>query len=579
MSSKGVTIRDIERIAPFSRTSTEEFETGRWSPQKPAFLEKTSPCREACPVGNDMARAFHLASLGDYDKALALVRQENPLPGVCGRVCYHPCETACNRASWDEPVNIRGLERFLADHGNAPPPEVPSKLRSHLKVGVVGSGPCGLSAAYHLARLGYLVTVLEAMPLPGGMLRYGIPAYRLPREVLDKEIEQVRQMGVQILCGQELGRDIQLKDLRRDFRALFLALGAHEATGLGLEGEELEGVVRGIDFLRELNLGRHVQLGSNVVIVGGGNTAMDCARSALRLGARDVAVLYRRGREHMPALPEEVKAAEKEGTRILPLSSPARILGERGRITALECLRLKAGPLDEKGRPLPVPIPGSGFTMPLDTLILATGQLPHTGFAGSGGLAVDELGIIQTNSQNPATNLEGVFAGGDCAGGKAFVAHAIAGGKMGALAIHCFLEGKDLRKEFEKLRIGKGEAFSFQALLEPEGTQVNLKSVVGTKQINTLCFPRAPRKDNPQISGAGFQETVGGLDPAQLQAEARRCFKCGTCTQCDLCYLLCPDISIIKFKQGYGIKTEHCKGCGQCAATCPRHVVEMGGKS
>lgn len=577
MSFRRVTLQDIQAVAPFSKTSTECFATGLWSQRKPSFLEKSSPCREACPVGNDMARAFHLASSGDYNGALSLILQENPFPGVCGRVCYHPCERACNRSGWDQPINIRGLERFLSDHGKLQPPGNPRLRKTHLRVAVIGAGPCGLSAAYHLARLGYGVTVLETMPQPGGMLRYGIPGYRLPKTVLDREIEFIRETGVEILCATQAGRDISLEDLKKDFQALFLAVGAHRAVGLGMEGEGMAGVLKGIDFLRDLNMGREVQLGNRVVVVGGGNTALDCARSARRLGAPEVIVLYRKDREHMRALPEEVESAEREGVRILPLASPVRILEDGKRISALECIRFEPGPLEQKGSPLPVPVPDSRFSLPLDTLILAVGQLPQSSFAGELGLEVDHLGVIQTSPLSTATNLTGVFAGGDGAGAKAFVAHAIAEGKKGALAIHCFLQGKEPELELETLRIGTGNAFSLQPLLEPDGPASDLKRVVGMEQINTLCFPKAPRQENPLAPNGGFQESTAGLAPAQMEAEAGRCFKCGTCTGCDLCYLLCPDISIVKSKAGYRIRAEHCKGCGQCEATCPRHVLEMGG--
>jgi NADPH-dependent glutamate synthase beta subunit-like oxidoreductase len=559
MSEQRITIKDIEPLAPFSRGSTEIFLTGHWSSKKPSWVEKTSPCRQACPVGNDIARAFSAASRGDIDEALRIFREDNPFPGVCGRVCYHPCEGDCNRKGLDEAVNIRGFERYLADHGR--PETKPVAMRNE-KVAVVGSGPAGLAAAFHLAKRGYPVTVFEALPEPGGMLMFGIPEYRLPRDVLKREIDEIRRLGVEIRTGVRVGADLPLAELRKGYKALFLAIGAHK-------GVAMDGAIDGIDFLRRVNSGEKVALGEKVAVIGGGNTAVDCARVLRRLGVKQVTIVYRRSRAEMPALPEDVEAVEREGVRIEFLAAPETV--RRG---SLGCLRMELGEADESGRRRPVPVEGGGFEVPADTVIAAIGQVPDSGFVGEIGVQVAGTGMIRSESSS-ATNVEGVFAGGDGAGGTAFVADAIAAGKKAALAISCYLEKKDEAYEYERRRIGARTSFS-----AGDSQNVDLKHVVPYEELNSICFPYAPRNGNPSLGKeavGSFKETTGGLDPGEAEREISRCFKCGTCTECDLCFLLCPDISVIKEARGYSVKTDYCKGCGVCATTCPRNAITMGG--
>lgn len=583
MNRDGISIKEIEPVAPFSQGSTEIFLTGHWSSRKPVYTEKTSSCRQTCPIGNDIARAFYYASKGEYDQALTIYRQDNPLPGVCGRVCYHPCERDCNRKEFDEAVNIRGFERFLSDNGKVDiKTETPTRLRKE-RIAVIGSGPAGLSASYHLARLGYSVTIFEALPEPGGMLMYGIPEYRLPKEVLRKEIGYIRRLGVEIKTGIQVGKDISLADIRKECQAVFIAAGAHGGMRLRVEGDELPGVMEGIGFLRDMNLGKKVKIGKKIAVIGGGNTAIDCARTARRVGGKDITIIYRRSRAEMPALVEDVESLEREGIKIELLAAPTRVVSQNGRLSGIECLRMELGAPDAGGRPQPFPVKGTEFMIPIDTVIAAVGQVPEVQFAKDIGISVSKKGVIEISQETAATNIEGVFAGGDGAGTNAFVADAIASGKVGALAVFCFLEGKDMKQELRSHQIGDRSPFSFQHFINPEKYPVDLEKIVPYDKINTLCFPHGVRNNNPEQplskeSIKNFNEVTGGIDLARMQAEIYRCFKCGACTHCDLCFLLCPDISILKNGQdGYTIREDYCKGCSVCATSCPGNVIEITG--
>lgn len=579
--NRKITIKEIEPLVPFSQESTEIFLTGYWSNKKPLWIEKVSPCRQGCPIGNPIARAFYYASRGDYDMALKVYRQESPFPGVCGRVCYHPCESLCNRNGFDEAINIRGFERFLSDYGRVDiEKERPIKPRKE-RIAVIGSGPAGLSASYYLARIGYNVTIFEALLYPGGMLRYGIPAYRLPRDVLDREIDYIKALGVEIKTRMRVGQDISLSELKRDYKAIFIAIGTHKGMKLGIDGEDCDGVIEGIGLLRDVNSGIKVDMGRNVIVIGGGNTAIDCARSALRTGGREVTILYRRSRSEMPALAEDVEWAIAEGIKIEYLAAPKRIISKGGRVSKIECIRMELGEADESGRPRPIPVKGSEFILEADAIVSAIGQAPDSGFIKEIGLTPGRGGIINVSPESFSTDIEGVFAGGDSAGVNAFVADAIASGKMAAMAISCYIEGKDIKKELSPYQIGEGPSFSFQHFLDGKEADVDLKNIATYEKINTLCFSHRRRVESPvliqpDISKNSFDEVIGTIPHDSMEKEIDRCFKCGTCTRCDLCFYLCPDISISKDVQnGYKVKRDYCKGCGVCAFTCPRNVIEI----
>lgn len=378
-----------------------------------------------------------LVAKGRFKEALELIREVNPLPAVCGYICHHPCEEACLREDVDRPVSIRLLKRFIAEQGlRSRRPLRPRKSRRE-KVAVVGSGPAGLACANDLGLMGFKVTVFEALPVLGGMLRVGIPSFRLPREVLEMEVEGIRELGVEMVVNRPFRLDGGEKILERSaFQAIFLSMGAHRSLKMDIPGESLQGVLPGVEFLREINLGRKVDLGRKVAVIGGGNVAIDAARSVLRLGARKVDLYYRRSRKEMPAIPEEVDEAAREGLRLHFLTAPVRIVGRGGRVIGMECLRMRLAEPDGTGRRRPIPIEGSHYRVEADTVISAIGQGldPHS----VKGLERNPDGTVRVDEKGQ-TNLKGVFAGGDMVTGPGWAIDAIAAGKRGAQAIAEYL--------------------------------------------------------------------------------------------------------------------------------------------
>ncbi len=484
----------------------------------------TPPCRAACPAGVNVQGYVQLLRSGKMVEAWRLVYRDNPLPAVCGRVCTHPCESQCHRGSIDQPVAIRQLKRLITDvvyqekrELPLPAPAVPREQR----VAVVGSGPAGLSAAYQLAVLGYPVTVFEAREKPGGMLRYGIPAYRLPREWLDLEIGLLEKLGVQFKINTPLGPGLTVSDLFREgFVAVFLAVGAHKGTSPGVPGEELGGVLVGVDFLRQVNAGEEVRVGARVAVIGGGNTAMDAARTALRRGAKEVTIVYRRTEAEITAAPEEIQEAREEGINFLLLTSPKAFHGEDGRLTRLECLRNQLGDPDAGGRRRPVPVPGSEFFLEVDTAILAVGQAPETAWADGMGLATRRGGVLAVDPETLFTGLPGVFAGGDAVTGPATVIGAIAAGKKAAASIDFYLQGmdfKEVRHEPPKeVASPPGEPVEDAGRGRPSVAHIEPEKRTGT-----------------------FEEVAGGYILAEGKAEAGRCLNCGACSECLECVKAC----------------------------------------
>ncbi len=451
---------DPEMIVPISRQTTEVFKTGTWTSVRPCFVEKISPCRAACPAGNDIPTATRAAARGDFDAALAAFLEESPLPGVCGRVCYHPCQPACSLTGLEGAVNIRAIERAAADQGNAGP-RLLSEAGRNRPVAVVGSGPAGLACAYYLGRLGHPVTLLEAAGRAGGILTRGIPGFRLPPAAVDSDLARIWTLPVTL----HTGRMVDEKDLAAlvgDHGAVFLSPGADAHFPLSVPGEKLRGVLPGLEFLRSDSLQSQAR-GAQVVVIGGGNTALDAARTALRSGARRVRVLYRRSRDQMPAFADEVAEAGAEGVKIEVLVAPIAFLGSAGKLEAVRLVECRLDTPGKDGRLRPVPIDGAERVVDCDLAIIAAGQIPKAEpFLRElrwekGRIWVDGWG---------RTSRSGLFAGGDLTPARASVVDAIATGKRAALGIHLSLTGKPDEDALQAVTLGPGSAFSLAAWVE-----------------------------------------------------------------------------------------------------------------
>jgi heterodisulfide reductase subunit A len=485
-----------------------------------------SPCRQACPIDTDVKAYLGLIAVGKFEKALAIVKRDNPLPGICGRVCVHPCETDCSRNEVDQPLAICALKRFLADYElkKGRKKQDREKIVKKEKVAVIGSGPAGLTAANDLIRLGYKVVVFEALPVAGGMLSVGIPEYRLPRQIIETEIDAIRELGVQIKTNRKI-RDLgKLK--KQGYQAIFLAVGAYKGLKLRIPGEdEFKGFLDCIAFLVDFSLGKPVKIGKKVIVIGGGNAAIDSARTALRLGS-DVHIVYRRSRKEMPANEWEIEEAEKEGVKIHYLASPVRILGEKGKVAGMECIKNKLGPPDASGRQRPVPIKGSEFKIDADTIIPAISQQPDLSFLESDhGLEISKWNSFVVNEKTLETNMSGVFAGGDCVTGPKTVIEAIAAGHTAAVSIDTFLQGKGRTTAHscvEKTRL-RNRA-EFEVVVKP------------TTKTERIAMPELPlnRRRN-------FKEVELGLSPASAMEEAHRCLRCGLCAECIECIPDCDN--------------------------------------
>lgn len=491
------------------------------------------PCRTACPAGVNVQGYVALASQGKFEEAFELVRRSIPFPSVCGRVCFHPCEDECERGKVDEPVAINAIKRFVSDYvlGKEKEKLKPFPKKYEEEIAVVGSGPAGLTAAYELAKIGYSVTVFESLPKPGGMLCVGIPKYRLPMKVLEKEIKHIENSGVKIKTNVTIGKDLTFDELlRQGYESIFIAVGVQECRKLGIEGEELEGVIPALRFLKHTNLEQPIAIGQKVAVIGGGNVAIDAARKALRHRAKEVTLLYRRSREEMPAYSSEVKAAEREGVTIRFLTSPRKILGKEGRVVALECIGMKLGEPDESGRKYPTPLEGSEFIVEVHNVIPAIGQsLDNTLLPKN--LELTRYGTIAVDPVTLETNQPGIFAGGDAAKGEATVIDAIADGKRAAVSIDRRLRGEDLRAGREK-----------------EVLKVIEVPKEGIEKVSRRVMPLLPLDQR-----IGDEEVELGFTEKMTREEANRCLACGVCSECLECEKVCELPSMINHQQ----KEEH----------------------
>ena len=474
-----------------------------------------APCKLACPAGIDIQGYIALIAAGMYREALGLIRLSNPLPLICGRVCPRFCEQECRRNSVDEPVAINALKRFVSDWAlhNAVDDRPEVKPATGKKVAVVGGGPAGLSAAYYLALAGHEVTILDANPEPGGMMRYGIPAYRLPRGILNNEIAGITRLCREVRCNAALGRDFTLDSLNKEgFSAIFLALGAQADQHLRIEGEGLPGVVSGIGFLRDIAMGRKVGLGQKVAVIGGGNTAIDAAQTAVRLGAGEVTIVYRRSRDEMPAAPDEIKQAQDKGVNFCFLAAPMKLGTTNGRVHSIECVRMILGEPDSSGRRRPEPIAGSEFALEVDTVIPAIGQSLQT--PGQGvmeAICLDGKGYISIDKATMQTSQNGVFAGGDCASGPATVVEAVAAGHRAANSINQFLRGRPVTPAGQEYNCSKG----------------SLKEICAEDYAGVQRIPRVEMPTLDPGLKSGFDEYELGFSENMAQIEAGRCLSCG----------------------------------------------------
>jgi 2-oxoacid:acceptor oxidoreductase delta subunit (pyruvate/2-ketoisovalerate family) len=533
---------------PFAITldvgSSHANRTGSWRVERPVYVHRQPPCTGACPAGEDIQGWLYHAESGDYEAAWRLLVETNPLPAVMGRICFHPCETSCNRAQLDEAVGINGVERFLGDlaleHGWALPGAGPP---TGSRVLVIGSGPAGLGATYHLRRLGHAVHLVDGSEQPGGMMHYGIPAYRLPRDVLAAEIQRIVDLGVELELGRTV-TDVRAERDTGDYNAVFLAVGAQLARRIDIPAGDSSRVVDALALLHGVAAGDAPRLGRRVVVYGGGDTAVDAARTARRLGATDAVILYRRTRDRMPAHPEELDAALAEGVTVRWLSTVGSFAGTRMTVERMES--------DDDGMPRPT---GEFEELDADSLVLAIGQDTDLSLLGGDGSLAVEDGVL---ALTPAmmTSEPGVFAGGDVSPSTRTATVAVGHGARAARGIDAYLAGRT----------------ATEPAPAPPAT---------FDRLNTWYFADAPRTRQAELERvrrrSTFDEVVIGLTEENAVFEARRCLSCGNCFGCDNCFAVCPDNAVLKLTSAgdYDIDYDYCKGCGICAHECPCGAIDM----
>lgn len=538
---------ECEKVCPirvpdeFNRGLSKTTAIHKVSPQavpNAYVIEKRArpPCVSACPMGQNVQAYVALIAQGKFKEAAEIIRQDNPLPLICGYVCHRPCETECQQARYGDGISIRALKRFAIEHeatpvadGNDLPADSEATTQTPptqrqpnaTRVAIIGSGPAGLGAAHWLAREGYAVTIFEAMSVPGGMMRAGIPDFRLPRKVIDEEIQRILDLGVELRLNSRVGQDITISSLlEQGYKCVFVAVGAQKSAGLDIEGENLSGVYQGIDFIRQVNLGENVNIGKRVCVIGAGNAAMDVARTAVRLGAKDVTVVYRRTKKEMPADPSEVEQAIREGVKFVFLTNPKRFLGEDGVLTGIECIRMKLSEeKDASGRRKPEPIEGSEHVIECDQAIIATGQVPDMAFCQDITIETNKWGLVKVDPITLETSVPGVFAGGDVVAGAGTLSEAVAAGRRAAESIHRYVRGDDLRS-------GR----------EPDS---RIWTEDDHRELELIQKRQGPIKKSTRVNADHEAYT-----PEQAVQEAARCLACGICCECMECVKACKPKAI-----------------------------------
>lgn len=561
-------------LFPVTRTSTEANRTGSWRFVRPVYRFKTAPCSAACPAGIDISTVEMLASRGQMQDAWAHICRENPFPSVCGRVCFHPCEDACNRAELDTPIAINALERHIGDAGLAArsPLAVPGVAPLQRRVAIVGAGPAGLAAGHFLTQLGIEVEIYEGSEAPGGVLRWGIPSYRLPKSVLAAEIARIEQAGVAIHCNRSINPDT-LAELASHHDAVLVGAGLAATLRLNIPGEAA--ILDGLSFLKQVQTGSAPAVGGPVAVIGGGNTAIDVARTLLRQGAQPT-IVYRRRRRDMPAFGHEIAAAEAEGVKIVELMAPVSAAVEDDGIR-LEVQPMTAAEVGEDGRVRAVPAKQPTRTMRFNAVFSGIGAEVAEAWHRPAG----EAGIIRLSHCAIGSAPRPVGYIGDPVTAENSVAHAIGSGKQAAIALHALFTGgpEAVPPAVERCRVGRGPALSLEIYLNGERS-LRTSRMVAFADINTDYFPQAGRRAipalAPAVAAAGFDEVVATLKLRDALAEAARCFNCGICNDCDNCRVFCPEQTIRVGEGGRrSVDLDYCKGCGICTVECPCCAMDM----
>ena len=559
------------QIGPDPKT----MKTGDWRFVRPVITPMMPPCTGACPAAVDIRGFIELMNHNLIEAALESYLEENPFPAILGRVCMHPCENACNRANFDEAVAINSLENYI---GGSTAGSLYCRQANGKKVAVVGSGPSGLSCAYFLKRLGYSVKIFEREARPGGILRYGIPEYRLPKNILDKEIKKLISIGIEIRNNSELGRNLNLEELL-EYDAVFIATGVNRPVGLDIPGIESEGVTSGQDFLKKVAKGEIESFKKKSIVIGGGNAAIDVARTVLRLGGKPE-IYYRRSREEMPAIKNEINDAEEEGVEIHPLTTMLRVLSAQNTVTGAEFIRNEPGTQEKDGRHTPIQIEGTNYNVESDVVILTTGEQADLSFLGN--VLIEEDRLIKINDSGQSSDPK-LFAGGDVAHYDRSVVNAVKDGKRAAIGIDCYLQDlteTETRRIIQSIATNNQGALSFKKYIYSDFSILD-KEVIPFEDLNTYYFEYEKRNDRQELKVdtriTNFKEVRKRFSLKSVKKEAERCFCCGFCKSCYNCFIFCPDgsVNLDKNNPSVVIDLDYCKGCGICAQECPTGVIRM----